>query len=42
VNSLGLGIIGQQDEAISEFTQTIIHDLHMQLLKNLTVMICTD
>ena len=42
VNYMGLDNIWQQGEVISDCTQTISLDLHMQLMKNLTVMISTD
>jgi len=39
---MGAGVVMQQYSAISEFSMMLVLDLHTQLLKHLTVIICTD
>jgi hypothetical protein len=37
-----MGTVMEQGVAITAFTQTLVLDLGMQLLKSLTVRVCTD
>jgi len=42
VGHMGAGVVMQQYSAISEFSLMLVCDLRTQLLKHLTVIICTD
>jgi hypothetical protein len=42
VDHMGAGVVLQQYSAISEFSLMLVLNLHTQLLKHLTAIICTD